>query len=86
MSGRIWVVEKRAKRLDALDVLRNASDCAQEAAVIRRTYPRRAVRAAGRGAMISMIVSILVGGVIGGWLGAAVAVWVIGKIERREWR
>ena len=48
--------------------------------------PRRAVRAAGRGAMISAIVSILVGGLIGGMLGAFVAVWVIGKIERREWR
>ena len=36
--------------------------------------------------MISTIVSILVGGLIGGMLGAIVAVWVIGKIERREWR
>jgi ethanolamine transporter EutH len=36
--------------------------------------------------MISTIVSILVGAFIGGLLGAAVAIWVIGKIERREWR
>ena len=36
--------------------------------------------------MISTIVSILVGVLIGGMLGAIVAVWVIGKIERREWR
>jgi len=36
--------------------------------------------------MISAIVSILVGGLIGGMLGAIVAVWVIGKIERGEFR
>ena len=62
--------------------------CAFGAGFARRccTDPRRAVRAAGRGAMISTIASILVGGLIGGMLGAFVAVWVIGKIERREWR
>ena len=36
--------------------------------------------------MISAVVSILVGGLIGGTLGACVAIWVIGKIERGEWR